>query len=39
MSEHCNSCGRKYDGSYPCPNCGSVNFVKDELKKGEKENE
>lgn len=29
--EICKSCGREYDGHYPCPDCGSVNFI--EVKK------
>ena len=36
--EVCRNCGRVYDGGYPCPDCGSINFIKEkELKKKEKE--
>ena len=30
--EICKNCGRKYDGKFPCPACGSVNFIKEEKK-------
>lgn len=34
--EFCKNCGREYDGSYPCSNCGSVNFIKKPKQKNKK---
>lgn len=37
--EICENCEREYDGGYPCPDCGSVKFVKKNIIKEKINNE
>ena len=36
--EFCKKCGREYNGQYPCPKCGSLDFVKESNKEEVKKN-